>query len=153
MSDTVTAGFVERLTPPAGMFAAVWGFALALGISFFVALGPVAFLVAGLVPGVLLTAALVRSTPEVRVEDGVLTAGRARIPVSALGRARALDAEAARRLRGPESDPAGFHVIRPGVPAGVRADVVDARDPTPYWFVASRRPQELAAAIEAARTG
>ena len=56
-----------------------------------------------------------------------------------------------RRVRGPDSDPAGYHLIRGWVPAGVRADVIDPDDPTPYWFVASRRPDELAAAIEAAR--
>jgi hypothetical protein len=37
------------------------------------------------------------------------------------------------------------------VPAGVRAEVVDPADRTPYWFVATRHPHELAAAIEAAR--
>jgi hypothetical protein len=94
---------------------------------------------------------LVRSAAEVRVEDGDLVAGPARIPVRLLGPVQALDPAAARAVRGPASDPAAYHLIRGWVPAGVRAAVLDPADPTPYWFVASRRPIELAAAVEAAR--
>ena len=143
--------YVERLTPPAGLWVAVWVGGLVLGISFYAALGPVAGLLAVLVPVLLLSTVLSRSAALVAVEGGDLVAGPARVPVSALGPAQALTADEARRVRGPESDPAGYHLIRGWVPAGVRADVVDPDDPTPYWFVASRRPDELAAAIEAAR--
>ena len=143
--------YVERLAPPPGLWVAVWVGALALAVSFYAALGPAAGLVALLVPGLLLSAVLTRSTTVVAVDGADLVAGPARVPVTALGPARALTAEESRRLRGPESDPAGYHLIRGWVPAGVRADVVDPDDPTPYWFVASRRPDQLAAAIEAAR--
>lgn len=143
--------YVERLTPPAGLWAAVWAGSLALGLSFYVALGPAFGLVALLVPGVALTALLIRTTATVSVTGGELVAGRAHIPVSALGPAQALTAEESRVVRGPGSDPAGYHLIRGWVPAGVRAEVVDPADRTPYWFVATRHPHELAAAIEAAR--
>ena len=143
--------YAERLTPPVGLWIGVWVGALALGLAFFAALGPVPGLVTLLVPGLLLSAVLVRSAAEVRVEDGDLVAGPARIPVRLLGPVQALDPAAARAVRGPASDPAAYHLIRGWVPAGVRADVLDPADPTPYWFVASRRPIELAAAVEAAR--
>lgn len=141
----------ERLTAPAALWAAVWAGSLALGVAVYAALGPAAGLAALLLPGVLLSVALGRAAAPVRVVGGDLVAGAARIPVAMLGRAEALDAAAARRVRGPESDPAAYHLIRGWVPAGVRASVTDPADPTPYWFVASRRPRELAAAIEAAR--
>ena len=144
-------GYTERLAPPAGLWAAVWTGSVLLGLSFFAALGPVFGLVALLVPGLVLSTLLVQTTPTVSVAGGDLVAGRARIPVSALGPARALSAEESRVVRGPGSDPAGYHLIRGWVPAGVRAEVVDPADPTPYWFVATRHPQDLAAAIEAAR--
>lgn len=146
-----TPTYVERLSPPAGLWVGAWVGGLVLGISFYAALGPVAGLLAVLVPGLLLSTVLRRSAAVVAVDGGDLVAGPARVPVSALGPARALTPDESRRLRGPESDPAGYHLIRGWVPAGVRADVVDPGDPTPYWFVASRRPAELAAAIEAAR--
>jgi hypothetical protein len=141
----------ERLAPPLALWVGAWVGSLALGLSFYVALGPGPGLVALLVPGGLLSMVLIRSVAVVRVEDGDLVAGPARIPVALLGPAEALDADQARRVRGPESDPAGYHLIRGWVPAGVRAAVCDPHDPTPYWFVASRRPVELAAAVEAAR--
>ncbi|MCY7373703.1 MAG: DUF3093 domain-containing protein [Spirochaetaceae bacterium] len=141
----------ERLTAPVGLWVGVWVMSLVLGVSFYAALGPVAGLLAVAVPGVLMSVVLVRSAAVVRVEDGHLTAGPARIPVDALGPVQSLDAEQARHTRGPGSDPAAYHLIRGWVPAGVRAAVVDPGDATPYWFVASRRPDELAAAIEAAR--
>jgi hypothetical protein len=143
----------ERLSPPAGLWVAVWVFAVTLGLSFFAALGPVAGLVALVVPGVAGSALLVRTTAVVRVEDAHLVAGPARIPVHALGPVAVLDAEEARRVRGPQSDPAAYHLIRGWVPAGVLAEVVDPGDPTPYWFVATRHPDRLRAAVEAARSG
>lgn len=141
----------ERLSPPAGLWIAVWVGSLALGVSFLAALGPVAGLLALAVPGTGLSLLLARSAAVVRVEDGRLTAGPATIPVDALGPVARLDAEEARRVRGPASDPAAYHLIRGWIPGGILAEVVDPADPTPYWFVASRHPDRLAAAIEAAR--
>jgi len=145
--------YVERLQAPPALWAGVAVFALALGLSFFAALGPVVGLVAVLVPGIILSVLLARTSTEIRVEDGTLRAGAAQIPIRCLGPARALDAEESRQVRGPRSDPAGFHLIRGWVPAGVQAEVVDPDDPTPYWFVASRDPVALAAAIEGSRDG
>jgi hypothetical protein len=141
----------ERLTPPVALWGAVWLGSAALGVAFAAALGPVAGLVALLVPGLLLSTVLVRSAALVQVEDGDLVAGPARIPVALLGPVEVLDAAGARAVRGPASDPAAYHLIRGWIPAGVRAPVRDPGDRTPYWFVASRRPAELAAAVEAAR--
>jgi len=141
----------ERLTAPVALWAAVWVGSAALGVAFAAALGPVAGLLALLVPGLLLSVVLVRSAAVVRVEDGDLVAGPARIPVAVLGPVEVLDPARAREVRGPASDPAGYHLIRGWVPAGVLAPVRDSDDPTPYWFVASRRPAELAAAVDAAR--
>jgi hypothetical protein len=143
--------YAERLAPPLALWAGIWAGAAVLGISFYAALGPVPGLLALLVPGLLLSAVLARSAAVVRVVDGDLVAGRARIPVRFLGPVDVLDAAEARQVRGPASDPAAYHLIRGWVPAGVRAPVRDPADPTPYWFVASRRPAELAAAIDDAR--
>ena len=143
----------ERLTAPIGLWIGLAVLSLSLGLAFYAALGPVWGLLAVVVPGGVGAVLLARSAAVVRVEDGHLVAGPARIPVTALGPIRALDAEQARHIRGPGSDPAAYHLIRGWVPAGVYADVVDPMDRTPYWFVASRHPIELAAAAEQARRG
>jgi hypothetical protein len=145
--------FDERLTPPWWLWAIGEGLVTVLALSFYVALGPAAGAAVLLVFGGALAWVLVTAAAPVTVQGEILTAGPAHIPVSALGPIEVLDADRARALRGPESDPAGYHLIRGWVPAGVRAIVVDPLDPTPYWFVATRRPAALAAAIEGARTG
>jgi hypothetical protein len=143
--------FHERLTPPWWLWV-IGGVLIALlALSFYVAVGWPAAAAVLLIFGAAQTWVLVTAAATVTVEGDILTAGRARIPVSALGPVEVLDADRARAIRGPESDPAAFHLIRGWVPAGVRAYVVDPEDRTPYWFVATRHPAELATAIEAAR--
>ena len=141
----------ERLTAPVALWAGAWFGCVVLGVVVYAALGPGPGLVAMLVPGVLLTFLLRSAAAPVRVVGGDLVAGTARIEVALLGPVRVLDADGARQVRGPASDPAAFHLIRGWVPAGVQADVLDPADPAPYWFVATRHPAELAAAVEAAR--
>lgn len=141
----------ERLTPPVGLWVVSAVLVAVLGVFFLVALGPAAGLAVGLLFGGAVAWVLVRSAALVEVNGESLVAGRARIAVAMLGPVEVLDRERARAVRGPESDPAAYHLIRGWVPAGVLAAVLDPADPTPYWFVASRRPAALAAAIEAAR--
>lgn len=143
--------YVERLKPPLALWAAVGLFAAVLGFSAYAFLGPLVGLVALVVPAALGSAGLAATTTEVRLDGGELHAGAAHIPVSDLGPARALDKTESRAVRGPRSDPAAFHVIRGWLPRGVQAPVVDPSDPTPYWFISSRCPERLAAAIEATR--
>jgi hypothetical protein len=86
----------------------------------------------------------------VSVRDGVLTAGRARIGVGDLGPARVLDAGAARLLAGRDADARAYLLIRPYLSRAVQVEVADPRDPTPYWLVASRRPERLVEALATA---
>jgi hypothetical protein len=58
-----------------------------------------------------------------------------------------LDADAARRVRGVDADPRAFLYLRGWVPTAVRLDLNDPSDPAPYWYVSTRRPEELAVAL------
>ena len=104
-------------------------------------------LIAGVAAGVLFVTLLIVSSPVVAVEDGMLRAGRAQIPVELLGSPVALSGEDARAARGPSLDPRSWHVIRGGIDGVVVVPVEDAEDPTPSWVVSSRTPDRLAAAI------
>jgi hypothetical protein len=90
------------------------------------------------------------SRGRITVADGVLHVPGARIPVKHLASGEALDREAFRVQTGPMADPAAFVVSRPWLHQAVRLMVDDPDDPTPYWVVGTRRPQELLAAISAA---
>jgi hypothetical protein len=92
--------------------------------------------------------ALVGTSPVVEVRDGVLRAGRARVPVALLGEARAVTTpEAMREELGPRLDGRAYVCLRSWARTGVRVALEDPADPTPYWLVSTRRPAELAAAI------
>jgi hypothetical protein len=80
---------------------------------------------------------------QLRVDD-------ARLPLSVVAAVEVLDAQLRRNLLGLDADPLAFVVQRPWISGGVRIDLDDPTDPTPYWFVSSRHPERLAAAILAA---
>jgi hypothetical protein len=86
----------------------------------------------------------------VAVEGDAFRAGRARLPLWAVGSVDPLDADQARRARGPQADPRAFMLVRGYVGPMVRVVVEDPADPVPYWLVSTRRPDRLAAALQAA---
>jgi hypothetical protein len=108
-------------------------------------------LAAGGVLGVLFVGFLIAGSPVIAVRDGMLHAGRARIPVDLLGAPVPLDGEAARVARGPELDPRAWHVIRGGIDGIVVVPVEDPDDPAPAWVISSRTPDRLTAAIRRAQ--
>lgn len=87
----------------------------------------------------------------VAVEADGFVAGRARLPMWAVGEVTALDGPSARAARGPESDPRAFLLVRGYVAGMVRVVVADHADPVPYWLVSTRHPDQLSAALSAAR--
>ena len=117
-------------------------------------LAPVS-LPAGIATGILLYVAMVGSlsltAPVVEVSGERFRAGRAEIPLAQTGEAVGSDGDAARVERGTGLDARAFLVIRGWVRGVVRVPVVDPADPTPYWLVSTRRPNELAAAINGSR--
>jgi hypothetical protein len=83
------------------------------------------------------------------VADGEFRAARAHIALEHLGPAEILDAEGTRLALGPAADARAFLVTRPYLKQAVRVPLDDPADPTPYWLVSTRRPEALAAALNA----
>ncbi|QSR30620.1 hypothetical protein CFI00_08930 [Nocardioides sp. S5] len=74
-------------------------------------------------------------------------AGQARIERRHLGRITALDASEMRSWAGPKASACAYLLLRPYISTGVRIDINDPQDPTPYWLVSSRRASALAAVL------
>lgn len=106
-------------------------------------LASVVALVVAAVTGLL----VVRWTPRVRVRGGELSAGAARIPIDLVRDPRPLVGEELREALGPGLDARAYLCLRGWVHSAVRVDVDDPQDPTPYWIVSTRRPDELVAAL------
>ncbi|WP_407317627.1 DUF3093 domain-containing protein [Isoptericola halotolerans] len=140
----------ERLLPGPG----AWIAAVGLGVIVAVVVLPLAPLVApgaGVLVAAGTIAALVVTAPVIEVSDGELRAGSAQIPVGLLGPVTPVfSAEEMRVQLGPELDARAYVCLRSWARTGLRVELVDPLDPTPYWLVSTRRPDDLAAAIEEA---
>jgi len=110
-----------------------------------------AWAVTALAVAVMVAAFVSYGSARVEVRDGHLRAGRARVPLSYVGSVRELDADGLRRQAGVDADARAHLLLRPYLKRGVRVDLTDPDDPTPYWLVACRRPGQLVAALESAR--
>lgn len=139
--------YEERLAAPAGWWAVTALAGVMSGLVFLRA-SPLAALL-GFAGGAALCGALVVAYGRVgvSVRGGHLEAGTARLPLDALGAVTVLDAEAARRLRTTEADMRAFMLLRGYVRTAVRVEVDDPDDPTPYLYLSTRRPEQLAAAL------
>jgi hypothetical protein len=64
-----------------------------------------------------------------------------------LGSPQSLTSEAVRALRTRDADPAAFLGIRFWSSTGVRVDILDSRDATPYWLITSNNGEKLVKAL------
>lgn len=114
---------------------------------------PLSALVGGVV-GVLLSLGVIgvaiMTAPTIVIADGMLRAGSARVPLSFVGSTIAARGDDARQARGPRLDARAHLVLRPDVGPVLQIELIDPDDPTPYWLVSTRRPEEFAAAIASA---
>lgn len=142
----------ERLYVPASYWV--------LAVPVVVLLGAEAwFIVGGIIPyltiaalALIVSAFLVNwSVATIEVTGGVLRAGGDTLALSGSSEAVALDERQFTLLRGPRADPAAHVLIRPYLKRGVYVGLVTPAGGVPYWLVATRRPEELAEAIERAR--
>ena len=84
---------------------------------------------------------------KIEITGGELWVGDAHLPLRFVDEVDEVPAAEKRRALGPDLDPAAFVVHRPWAPKAVRIWLDDENDPTPYWVVSTRRPEQLAAAL------
>ncbi|WP_371668678.1 DUF3093 domain-containing protein [Streptomyces sp. NBC_00289] len=146
------APYEERLTAPRSW----WLISFLVGVSMALILLPFGTLpmLGGLVGGTAAAAVVASAygSLRIRVVGGLLIAGEAKIPVTALGEAEVLDQEEARAWRTYKADTRAFLLLRAYIPRALRVQVTDPDDPTPYLYLSTREPERLAEALEQART-
>jgi hypothetical protein len=141
----------ERLSVPVSWWPALlvivaFGiFEVASGFTVVVYVPVAAFLI-----GFFLVPLVLAGRLRVRVQDGVLAAGKEEVKVTAVTSIQPLDREATRLRLGPQADPAAHHVVRGWIGPSVMVRLSNP-DPVPYWVISTRRPEELATAIKSAR--
>ena len=150
-TSTGPVGYDERLHVPLRWWALLTMFLATVLLAFLVATPTwVAFAVTGTLTAVVVVVLVSYGAARVSVHDQTFRAGRAQIPVTMLGAAVPLDADASRRIAGVDADARAYLVLRPYVKRSVRVPVEDPADPAPDWLVSTRHPDLLVAALQAA---
>ena len=135
-----------------------WIIAAATVVTLFVIVAVPVNTIAGAIVGglaaVLLLALFLRyGGARVEVDEHRLRAGRAEIDRTYLGEVEALTGDAARNAFGRDCDPKAYLVLRSYLPGAVRVRITDPGDPAPYWLIATRHPDRLAAALSGHSVG
>jgi len=86
-----------------------------------------------------------RST--ILITDGELQIDRAHIERNFIGHISVLDADQMRLLRTRDANPSAFLALKFWTSRGIKIEITDPRDPTPYWLVTSKRGDEIAALL------
>lgn len=107
-------------------------------------------IVAAIVSYVAVVWALIGLAPRLRVRDGEFSAGRATLPLAVIADVTPLHGADAERALRTDLNARAYLVIRGWARQVVRIDLADPDDPTPYWLVSTRRPDELARALRSA---
>ena len=137
----------ERLHAPAAIFVLVLGLAAIVGIAYGSAYGSTWGWLIGAVLGLVGVGGLVATSTYLRVDDTVVRAGRARLPLTAIATVHRLDPEAMRHAKR-FGDPRDYLVLRAwSSRSGVAIELADPRDPHPRWVISTRHPDRLTAAI------
>ena len=146
--------YAERLTVPLRWWVQGTMFVASLWLAVLAATPEVvAWSVTALAMAVMVAWFVGYGRPRVSVDGTTFRAGRAHIPLDLVGPVTALDADAVRRQAGVDADARAYLLLRPYLKRGVRVDIDDPADPTPYWLVSSRRPDRLAAALRGTGSG
>ena len=136
--------FREVIRAPFWLLAFIYFLFLSLVIAVWAAIGNQPALITWIVSTALIILIAIKSPLVIEVDAEQLRAGPAHIEVKYLGAATALDGKEMGRLRTRDADPASFLIFRFWRSTGVKVDINDPRDQTPYWLITSKRNSELA---------
>jgi hypothetical protein len=149
--DGTRIAYRERLHAPWAVWVVVTLLVGSLAVAYGHTLGVGAGLVTFVVAESLSIGWLLVTAPLVHVDELVLRAGRARLPVRHAGRIAPLDEAQTRDARGRLADPAAYLCTRGWIGRSVLVEVDDADDPHPYWLISTRHGHDLAQALATSR--
>ena len=87
------------------------------------------------------------SSPVLLCDGKTLAARNAEIPLKLLGKAEVISRDRQFEELGRNLDARAWLCIQASVKSLVKIEVTDPNDPTPYWLVSTRHPEQLAALI------
>jgi len=140
------SNYRERLWPAPWVFVAT-GLVIPASLLVFLPISTTAGVVCAIVLYGAIVVILLATTPTVEVDDALFTAGRARLPRTAIASVTSFTGEEATKQRGTALDARAWLLLRGWIPGVVKVQLDDPSDPTPYWLVSTRHPTELTKAL------
>jgi hypothetical protein len=137
--------FTEALRPPIWVLAFIYFMFLSLVIAIWAAFDTTATMVTFAIATLAIPFIAQSLTSRILVNQNELRIDKAHIDLQYLGKVTVLDSDAMRLLRTRDADPAAFLAIKFWASKGIKIEVTDPRDPTPYWLITSKRGEKLAA--------
>ena len=139
--------FREVIRAPFWLLAFIYFLFISLVVAVWAAIGNQPAFMTWVFSTVLIVLIALKSRLIIEVDENELRAGPAHIELKYLGQATALDNKDMGRLRTRDADPASFLIFRFWRSTGVKVEINDPRDQTPYWLITSKRNKELAAIL------
>jgi len=139
--------FTEVLRPPIWVLAFIYFMFLSLVIAIWAALDINATMITFAIATLAIPFIARSLTSRISIDQRELRIDKAHIELKYLGKVTVLDSDAMRMLRTRDADPAAFLAIKFWASKGIKIEVTDPRDSTPYWLVTSKRGENLAALL------
>ena len=139
--------FAERINWPVWLWLFVAMMIASIYLTFWAPFGDLFAAVVSILISITLIYSAKKSALEIVVINDWLYVGNAKIDCNYIKKVTALKREEFLNLRGQNADPAAFNATRFWVSTGVKVELNDKNDPTPYWLIATRKPKKLAAVL------
>jgi hypothetical protein len=140
--------FKEVIRPPFWLIAFIYFLLFSMVLAIWAAFDNAAAINAFAISIVLGLVAIYRGTSTVEVSGGELKIRKAHIPVKYLNNPILIDKRGFVLQRTRLADPAAYLATTFWITEGVKVNLIDERDPTPYWLISTRRGAELKRALE-----
>lgn len=102
--------------------------------------------------GLLFTVAVLVSiwfaAPVIEIDSNGFSVGDAQLPLDVITGYEVVPKERAFVERGQNLDPRAYFRFQLSVNTLIKLELTDPRDPTPYWLIATRHPEQIAAALQ-----
>ena len=136
--------FREVIRAPFWLLAFIYFLFMSLVVAVWAAVGNQPALITWVASTILIVLIAIKTTLVLEVDETELRAGPAHVELKYLGQATSLDSKEMGRLRTRDADPASFLIFRFWRSTGVKIEINDSRDQTPYWLITSKRYKDLA---------
>ena len=137
----------EVIRMPLWLLALIYFFFLSFVLSVWAALGNSAAIATLIASSALIIVISIRSRLVIEITANELKVGRAHIDLKYIGAITALDSNAMRTIRTRDADPMAYLGIRFWSSTGVKIEIEDQRDETPYWLITSNKANQLVNAL------